>query len=349
MPWCDFSTSFTPQMQHGVAMSHNIVKAMISYHNTLSRGHGRGGQSCSGRRRSPAQTQMLLDFDRPTETIFDVASLPTLECPVAQFARRFAALLEASPPVSFDNKAISRLAVEIFSSSAGHARDAYDAAEAGLNIYLHRKGLDLGNVTARLDQLLAVQARLPLQNRRDQAQIEFQQFSTPPAEALVVVKAAALRPGMNVLEPSAGTGNIAVLARLLGATVDTNEIDPRRRELLAIQGFEPTALDAERLDNLLPPEKTYHAIVMNPPFSATGGRVNGHRTAFGARHIEQALLRLKTGGRLVAIVGRGMASDRPGFQDWWEDIGSRYQVRANVGIDGREYADSAPRSTTRSS
>ena len=95
--------------------------------------------------------------------------------------------------------------------------------------------------------------------------------------------------------------------------MDTNEIDPRRRELLALQGFEPTALDAERLDNLLPLEKTYHAIVMNPPFSATGGRVNGHRTAFGARHIEQALLRLKPGGRLVAIVGRGMAADRPGF------------------------------------
>jgi SAM-dependent methyltransferase len=109
---------------------------------------------------------------------------------------------------------------------------------------------------------------------------------------------------MSVLEPSAGTGNIAVLARLLGAQVDTNEIDPRRRELLTLQGFEPTAFDAERLDNLLPLEKTYHAIVMNPPFSATGGRINGHRTAFGARHIEQALLRLKPGGRLVAIVGR---------------------------------------------
>ena len=82
----------------------------------------------------------------------------------------------------------------------------------------------------------------------------------------MVVKAAALCPGMSVLEPSAGTGNIAVLARLLGADVDTNEIDPRRRELLVLQGFEPTALDAERLDNLLPLEKTYHAIVMNPPF-----------------------------------------------------------------------------------
>ncbi len=310
---------------------------MINYHDTFSHAQARGGQSRSGRGRGSAPNQMLLDFERPAEAE-QVASLPAAESLVARFAWRLATLLEADPAVKFDNRTIGRLAQEILGSSAGHGRDAYDAAEAGFNIHLHRMGLDLAKVPAAIDKLLAAQARLPLQTRRDQTQVEFQQFSTPPAEALVVVKAAALCPGMSVLEPSAGTGNIAVLARLLGAQVDTNEIDSRRRELLALQGFDPTAHDAERLDNLLPLEKTYHAIVMNPPFSATGGRVAGHRTVFGARHIEQALLRLKPGGRLVAIVGRGMASDRPGFRDWWKEVGSRYHVRANVGIDGREYA-----------
>jgi len=324
-------------MQHGTVTAHNIDEAMFSYHNTSSPGRAGGNRSSSGRSRRSAPNQMLLDFDRPAEVEL-VAAFPAAECPVAQFARRLATLLEADPSVKFENTAIGRLAQEILGSSAGHGRDAYDAAEAGFNIYLHRMGLDLGNVPAAIDKLLVEQARLPLQTRRDQTQIEFQQFSTPPAEALVVVKVAALCPGMSVLEPSAGTGNIAALARLLGPHVDTNEIDPRRRELLAIQGFEPTTVDAERLDNLLPLEKTYHAIVMNPPFSAAGGRVAGHRTAFGARHIEQALLRLKPGGRLVAIVGRGMAADRPGFRDWWAEIGSRYHVRANVGIDGKEYA-----------
>jgi hypothetical protein len=279
---------------------------------------------------------MSLDFDRPV-TEAPVAKLPALECPVAQFARHVATLLEADSSAKFDNRTISRLAQEILGSSAGHGRDAYDAAEAGLNIYLNRMGLDFANVPAAIDKLLTTQNRLPLQTRRDQMQIEFQQFSTPPAEALVVVKAAALCPGMAALEPSAGTGNIAVLARILGADVHTNEIDLRRRELLALQGFEPTAFDAERLDNLLPLDKTYHAIIMNPPFSATGGRVAGHRTAFGARHVEQALLRLKPGGRLVAIVSCGMADDRVGFRDWWKEIGSRFHIRANVGIDGKEY------------
>jgi len=280
---------------------------------------------------------MLLDFDQPAQEEPRV-KLPALQCIVAEFARRVAILLETDPSLKLDNRTISRLAQEFFGSSAGHGRDAYDAAEAGFNIYLQTIVLDLGNVPAAIEKLLAAQSRLPFQTRRDQVQIEFQQFSTPPAEAFLVVKTAAICHGMSVLEPSAGTGNIAVLARLLGGDIDTNEIDPRRRELLSLQGFQPMALDAERIDNLLPPERSYHAVVMNPPFSATGGRVNGHRTAFGARHIEQALLRLKPGGRLVAIVGRGMADDRPGFRDWWKEIGSRYHVRANVGIDGREYA-----------
>jgi len=36
---------------------------------------------------------------------------------------------------------------------------------------------------------------------------------------------------MNVLEPSAGTGNLAALARLAGGDVHANEIDDRRRSV----------------------------------------------------------------------------------------------------------------------
>ena len=207
-----------------------------------------------------------------------------------------------------------------------------------MNVYIARAGFDVMDVATSVDVLLALQDRMPRQVRRDVTQIEFQQFSTPPAEALLVVSAAGLCSGLAVLEPSAGTGNLAVLARLAGAAVDTNEIDPRRRKMLELQGFSPSAFDAERLHNLLPPERIYDAIVMNPPFSATGGRVNGHSTEFGARHVEQALLRLKPGGRLVAIVGRGMALDRPKFRAWWANIECRFRVRANIGIHGAAYA-----------
>lgn len=296
------------------------------------------GSTVSRRGASDAwQIQLKLDFDSPP-TAPPKDERQQSDNPESRFAHRFAALLEADPSATFDNLAVANLAREIFGSSAGHARDAYDSAEAGFNIYLGRLGLDLRDMPASIERLQAEQERLPRQSRRDHEQVEFQQFSTPPAQALLVVAAAALHPGMMVLEPSAGTGNIAVLVRLTGATVETNEIDSRRKGLLALQGFVPTSFDAERLDNLLPPDKKYDAVVMNPPFSATGGRVNGHRTAFGARHIEQALLRLKPGGRLVAIVGSGMALERPTFQEWWAAIGEMYRIRANVGIDGREYA-----------
>lgn len=313
-----------------------MVGSMLNHHASASHGSRRRSGS-RGSFTAASERQLVLDFDSS-------AALPPIvdraheQHPASCFALRFATLLETDPAARFDNGAISSLAREIFGSSAGYARDAYDAAEAGFNIYLNRIDFNLCDTNAAIDRLLAEQARLPLQTRRDQNQIDFQQFSTPPAQAVIVVKAAACCAGMTVLEPSAGSGNIAVLARLAGADVETNEIDERRRELLSLQGFQPTAFDAERLNNLLPTEKSYHAIVMNPPFSATGGRVNGHRTAFGARHIEQALLRVKPGGRLVAIVGRGMALERPAFRDWWAAIAERYQVRANVGIDGRQYA-----------
>jgi predicted RNA methylase len=292
--------------------------------------------SARASRKGPAfdSRQLQLDFDQAAAS-GDSARLTEA---LSQFAHRFAAALEADATAKFNNPAIDYLAREIFGSAAGHARDAYDAAEAGFNIYLARMGFCSNDMEAVIRWLQDQVARLPCQNKRDYTQVEFQQFSTPHDEAFVVVKAAALWPGMNVLEPSAGTGNIAVISRLMGASVDTNEIDPRRNHLLLLQGFSPTAFDAERLDNLLPPERFYDAIVMNPPFSATGGRVRGHDGAFGARHVEQALLRLKPGGRLVAIVGGELALDRAKPLRWWSAILDKYRVRANIAIDGIVYS-----------
>lgn len=73
-------------------------------------------------------------------------------------------------------------------------------------------------------------------------------------------------------------------------------------------------------------------IVMNPPFSTSVGVKSTNKTSNGAKHIEQALTRLQPNGRLVAIVGEGMAADKPAFKAWWKEIQSRYNVRANIGI-----------------
>jgi protein strawberry notch len=79
-----------------------------------------------------------------------------------------------------------------------------------------------------------------------------------------------------VLEPSAGAGSLAIWPRAIGARVVCNEISRRRRRMLLDQilGFETHAVDAEFIHDLLDSEIRATAVLMNPPFSATGGRVS---------------------------------------------------------------------------
>ena len=168
---------------------------------------------------------------------------------------------------------------------------------------------------------------------------EFQQFSTPPAFAYVANWVANIKEGETYLEPSAGTGNLAVFGKIAGARVIVNEISPRRVSVLKELGFARIHTEnAEQLNNILPDDVNPTVVVMNPPFSATGGRMQGERkTINGAVHIEQALKRLEPGGRLVAIVGEGMAADKANFKDWWKKIRAEYTVKANIGVSGQEY------------
>ena len=79
-------------------------------------------------------------------------------------------------------------------------------------------------------------------------------------------------------------------------------------------------------------------VIMNPPFSSTAGRISGQRDTRNAiRHIEQALQVLKPNGRLVAILGKGMAENEPRFRDWWKHIKRKYNVRANITLDGNNF------------
>jgi len=242
-------------------------------------------------------------------------------------------------------------ATDVFGGSQAEGKwlgkDAYDAMEVAVNLYLRNTedaawtALDAQGAAAKARSLTDLVRRLPTQTRRDEEMDEFQQFSTPPALAFVANWVANVNARDIVLEPSAGTGDLAIWSQLAGADLVLNELSERRLELLE-HLFPDAALtgeNAEQLHNVLPRDTVPSLIVMNPPFSATAGRIQGARkTMNGARHIEQALLRLPENGRLVAIVGEGMGPDRPTFRAWWREIQSRYSVCANIGISGREYA-----------
>jgi len=218
-------------------------------------------------------------------------------------------------------------------------KDAYDAMELGVN--QHIAEMPLGeSPAANVAALKEIIQRLPTQTKRTAEQDEFQQFSTPPPFAYLAGWVAKLTPNDVLLEPSAGIGGLAVFGKKAGASVVVNELSPRRRAVLELMGFNRVfGENAEQLNNILPKDVVPTVVVMNPPFSSTAGRKQGSRdTSNGARHIEQALARLAPGGRLVAIVGEGMAMDRPVFRSWWSEIKSKYNVRANIGVNGQEYA-----------
>jgi len=192
--------------------------------------------------------------------------------------------------------------------------------------------------------------RLPTQTTRSDSKIEMQQFSTPVHYAYAATWIGAPRQGEVVIEPSAGTGSLVVHAKASGAVVIANEYDDRRADLVATVADEVYREDAEQLSNIVAPKlkRKPTLVLMNPPFSAAGKRAPGKKLLMtGAKHIESALATLEDGGRLVAIVGRGMTQDSATFAEWWDKIGGLYDVRANVGVSGDVYTKNGTAFATR--
>ena len=285
-----------------------------------------------------------LHFAKESALSTDLGEKPSARLAVSGFVQKQMAKSEA-----FTSRQLFDEADRAFGGTQAEGKyspkDAYDAMESGVNQYLLATPFPIAveaDKAADIASLLQDKIRiLPTQTRRDAEMDEFQQFSTPPALSYVANWVAAIKPGEIMAEPSAGTGDLAVWAKKAGADLILNELSSRRvsglKELFP--GARVFSENAEQLHNVLPIDAVPTVVVMNPPFSATAGRAAGTRdTMNGARHIEQALKRLTPNGRLVAIVGQGMAADRPAFKEWWKSISATYNVRANIGIDGSEYA-----------
>lgn len=244
---------------------------------------------------------------------------------------------------SFDNPKLRELADVAFGGTMAQgaytSRDAYDAQEAAVNAYLLKTGtVLLSKDTEAFSTLDQLTARLATQTDRTVEQTEFQQFSTPPALAFLAARLLDLQSGDTVLEPSAGTGSLAIWPRLAGAHLICNELRDRRRWLLKnVLGFETHAVNAEIIDDVLPSEISPTCILMNPPFTATGGRVVKHNAKYGLSHIESALRRLSQNGRLVTIAGESLSFQRSGAIGWWQKIASTYNIRVNFSLSGKVY------------
>jgi len=247
----------------------------------------------------------------------------------------------------FDNPKLTRTAERIFDGTRAEgrytSRDAYDALEMAVNNYLleqHARELMQMDVCEALASVLRpLLQRLPRQSDRTLEQTELQQFSTPPTVAYFVARLLDPKPTDIVLEPSAGTSSLAISPHAVGAQVVCNETSSRRNSLLrCVFSFDALPLDAEFIDDLLPSEIQPTAVLMNPPFSSTGCRVTKTNSIYGARHVASALRRLKDGGRLVAIVSEAMSFHHSSFCEWWQRIACLCNIRANLTLNGKEYA-----------
>ena len=239
-------------------------------------------------------------------------------------------------------------------------KDVTDILELAVNRYLRTAKFDdedelrfapTGDVGAAKDKIAAIREVLgviPTQTTRSAEQDKMQQFSTVPHEAFVAAWVANIADNDVMLEPSAGIGGIAVFAKNAGAEVILNELSGRRRDILEQLGLAPKVygFNAEHLwAQFYSPVKKGEVnrptvVVMNPPFSNSALTSRKDTIGIGGKHIEEALEMLAPGGRLVAIVGHGMAhdADSPKVRAWWKKIGAKYTVRADVTVNGEEYA-----------
>ncbi len=218
----------------------------------------------------------------------------------------------------------------------------HEIAEAAINhlvrIRYGKRLLDSADPVAACSEILRpLQKRLPTQTWRSSTQITFQQFSTPAPIAFLAAYLLNLNSDDTVLEPSCGTGSLAVWPKAVGASVLTNEIDTRRRELAELLGFDPTAYNAEFIDDLLPESIIPNVILANPPFSSSGGRVERNQKKFGFRHVESALRRLANGGRFAVILGESGSPRTAAGKLFWRSLSQDIRLSASIELPGNEY------------
>src|SRR5712672_929653 len=218
-----------------------------------------------------------------TESLIDGAAVPlpirataVVASAVVKAARQLLTDLERGDRI---DAAVLRHAMEAaFGASdatgAWNWKTGYDACEAATVLFLRRYGAAMrakaASPAAMLPMLTKITSLLPTQTRRSLESESLQQFSTPIGLACVANVAAAITPTDVVLEPSAGTGLLAIFAELSGASLILNEFAETRAGILAqlFPAVSTTRYDAAHINDHLDAGIVPRVVLMNPPFSA---------------------------------------------------------------------------------
>ncbi len=228
-------------------------------------------------------------------------------------------------------------------SGAWDWKTAYEAVEVAQLLFMRRYGPAIQARTAdpfeRLKLVERITRLVPTQTRRSEDMQSYQQFSTPVGLAWVAGFAAGFRPGELVLEPSAGTGLLAIIADLAGCRLALNEVADLRAALLGslFEGSLVSMHDAAQIHDRLDAGLVPSCIIMNPPFS-TALNVETRVADAAFRHLSSAVARLADGGRLVAITRANCAPDHKAWRDGFVRLQKRARVVFTATIAGSVFA-----------
>jgi hypothetical protein len=219
-------------------------------------------------------------------------------------------------------------------------KDVYEAQEVAFVLLCTEQSKTFlqGSIHDVLKQIARVESLGLTHTKRSEESVELQQFSTPPQLAYLAVKCAYIQATDLVLEPSAGTGILARLAQIQGATVVLNELSKHRTAILRKLFPEQAvfSFNAEQIHDYLPHGIHPTVVVMNPPFSASP-HIDRRNPLALAKHVRSAFMRLAPGGRLVLISVHWFC---PGTKEWTEAFRglTTVSVSLTAWVDGNVYA-----------
>lgn len=163
-----------------------------------------------------------------------------------------------------------------------------------------------------------------LANRAINEEKVWEFYPTPYEVIDKMIAVADIKPGMRILEPSGGKGNILdKIYEKYGDTVrlETIELDEINRSTLKLKGYKLIGTDFLQFE----PEPIYDRILMNPPF----------KDFMDIDHVRHALKFLKPSGKLVCItslrsVGSKATPKAIDFRKLIEDNGKIFPLAADV-------------------
>lgn len=223
-------------------------------------------------------------------------------------------------------------------------KDAYEAVEVALILYLRRNGLPQNPLL----ELQLLESLCPTHTRRSEEQLKLQQFSTPLPLAYLVAMAGQIRSDDLMLEPSAGTGILAQFAKLKGASLMLNELAEDRNKILRrlFPGVPLFDVNAEQINDYLAGKTQPSVVLMNPPFSSSP-KVSNRNPDATPRHVNSALQRLADGGRLVTISANWFSPVNPTWRETFVKMQQNATVVLSVGVNGKVYSKHGTQMDTR--